>query len=178
MENEYFAWLCDLVDIGPTNFHRNVRLARTLHKSEFRWFVANDDNRANDGLLLRDIFGSEMGYPYADRVLRGPCSMLELLIGLANRMGFQLYTIKEGEQPKKWFWELLHNMGVDHLTDDVYTHDKQQFVKERILQIVNRDYKRNGEGGLFPLKGSVTKDQKRVELWYQMQAYIMEKHPI
>ena len=42
---------------------------------------------------------------------------------------------------------------------------------------INRQYEANGEGGLFPLKG-VCEDQREVEIWYQMNAYLYEHHGV
>jgi hypothetical protein len=39
---------------------------------------------------------------------------------------------------------------------------------------VNREYDPDGRGGLFPLDGTHA-NQREVELWYQMQAYIIER---
>ena len=40
-----------------------------------------------------------------------------------------------------------------------------------------REYSDNGHGGLFPLKNP-KKDQRKVEIWYQMTEYINENYPI
>ena len=40
---------------------------------------------------------------------------------------------------------------------------------------VERRYKRSGEGGLFPLKNAA-KDQRKVEIWYQLSSYLLENY--
>jgi hypothetical protein len=39
----------------------------------------------------------------------------------------------------------------------------------------NRTYSKLGKGGLFPLRSSAY-DQRKVELWYQMAAFMTENH--
>jgi len=39
--------------------------------------------------------------------------------------------------------------------------------------VILRRYSKTGKGGLFPLKHP-KKDQTEVEIWYQMQQYVME----
>jgi len=92
--------------------------------------------------------------------------MFELMVGLARRLQFEV----EGE-PHYWFWTLMDNLGISQYSDD------QRIPTGRIEKIldtvIDRTYKRNGLGGFFPLKHA-EKDQRKVELWYQLNAYVLE----
>jgi hypothetical protein len=47
-------------------------------------------------------------------------------------------------------------------------------IRERAERMVARGYDENGNGGLFPLKNP-KEDQRKVEVWMQLNAYIIEK---
>lgn len=98
------------------------------------------------------------------------CSMLEMLVALGRRLSFQM----EGES-RFWFWTLLENVGLDKFNDRFYKTDKQAEEVDEVLQrIIWRNYAEDGSGGLFPLKHP-DEDQRKVEMWYQMSAYILEQ---
>jgi len=48
---------------------------------------------------------------------------------------------------------------------------------ECVKNMLARDYDADGNGGLFPLKNP-KKDQRRIEIYYQMNAYVLENYPI
>jgi hypothetical protein len=104
--------------------------------------------------------------------------MLELLIGLSYRcesiMADQEYSMPMYE----WFWKILSNVGLDQYTDNNFYEEKEkcmEVVNNILDNVINRTYRRNGKGGLFPLR-HCKKDQRRVELWYQMSSYLVENY--
>ena len=63
-----------------------MKLLRILHKTEFVYYVPNDENRAMDGVYLREDFLSATPEYYATPDwMEMECSMLEMLIALAQR---------------------------------------------------------------------------------------------
>jgi hypothetical protein len=117
MNNQYFQWLCDIVCVNTAE-NSYWLLTKALHRKEFFWTVANDDNRAADGKKLRERFSDEMGYSSCDPI-SGPCTVFELLIALAERCE----RMMAGSCDKKtadWFWKILENIGLDKYTDDSY----------------------------------------------------------
>jgi hypothetical protein len=75
-----------------------------------------------------------------------------------------------------WFWMMLGNAELDGFTDEAFYALRGHILVDKILnRILDRTYKRDGIGGLFPLKHP-KKDQRRVELWYQMNAYLVENY--
>jgi len=174
IRDEYFSYLCDIINVETRRTSYFI-LAGILHNRDFTWFVPNDDNRTMDGLKLREQFAEKARYNvlYA---LNFPCSMLEMLIGVARRMEDILYDCEQGDRTERWFWEIMSNLGLDRYTDMKY---EDMYGKERIDVLIDavlaRTYKRNGKGGLFPLKNP-KKDQRKVEIWYQMCAYLDENY--
>lgn len=172
IEERYFEWLYS--HIGSVRSRNPSKswwsLAKRLHSTPFRWFVHNDDNRVADGLELRSIFieqygdGGDSGWRYLE------CSVFEMLIALAQRASFEA----DDKTPSDWFWEIMHNMNLDVYNDRVYNSLADQVIDEALAMLVNRQYREDGFGGLFPLKYP-RQDQTRIEIWYQMSAYLLER---
>lgn len=139
-----------------------------LFLTEFVWFIPNDDNRAEDGRDLRREFLSELDIePHDPEWAKIGCSMLEMMVGLSRRLAFQA----DGE-PRDWFWDLIKNAGLDRFNDQ--KRYNQETVANILEKIIWRTYHEDGRGGLFPLQRA-QEDQRDVELWYQLSAYLLEK---
>lgn len=163
----YFEWLCHIVDVKDGYWS----VMGYLYNHEFTWFIANDDNRINDGIALRDKFLEESGLE-AD--IYGPCSVLEMMVALAMRMETDiLYDPEKGDQTSEWFWLMIRNLGLDRYSDENLDFETAGEIDNIIRVMVDRVYAMNGTGGLFPLK-KPKQNQRRVEIWYQMQHYICE----
>jgi hypothetical protein len=173
--NEYFRWLCEIIKIDQPDKSYWL-LAKALHKKEFFWTVPNDDNRGSDGKKLREEFADENGYLKYDKLER-PCSMLEMLVGLSKRMEDYMTDPEKGDRTDRWFWEMITNVGLLTCTDSEYYEYNDGAIDEVLDRVLERTYKRSGKGGLFPLK-EPKKDQREVELWYQMCSYLLENYYI
>lgn len=170
LDELYFEWLySQICSVRLTNPSRTYwKLFKILFTKEFVWFVPNDDNRLEDGKQLRYEFLEASGIDKEDQDwLRQGCSFLELLIGLSRRLAFETSS-----DPIRWFWEMLENLGLNELNDRV--HIPRDVVEEKLDRVIWRTYKFNGSGGLFPLQRA-RQDQRDVELWYQLSAYILER---
>lgn len=172
LDEVYLDWL--IARVTSPRQRRSVRtfnhLLKQLHDKEFFWLVANDDNRMLDGLELRNVFLAETRTTIGeddDEWASAGCSVLELLIGLAQRL-----SDLDGQDRYFWFWHMIENLGLAHFNDFI-PYDWED-VDEAISAVIYRTYARNGEGGLFPLEHP-KQDQRKVELWYQMNAYLLER---
>ena len=172
----YFDWLCNKVGIGHSgNLKPYRRMASQLHGIIFKptAIIDTDLNRANDGLQLRVMFMERYG-PKGSSENRGPCTMLEFLIGLARRMSFLMGEETQPSRTKYYFWCMINNLWLLKYDDDAYEElNGEFFVEEAVNRVLNRTYANNGDGGLFPLRHS-EKDQRTVEIWYQMHAWLNE----
>lgn len=172
---EYFEWLTYVVNLGK----EHSMLARTLHNQEFVSLVKNDENRIEDGKVLRRIFEDETLFDDYRCLDKKGCSVLEMLVGLAIRMETILEDPAEGDRTIVWFWEMLDNLKLSEYTDYAIKYSNTVDIKEeiarKIANFVNRKYSRSGDGGVFPLKNA-KKDQRKVELWYQLSAYLLENY--
>lgn len=167
IDERYLAWLYSKVELpGMPPFWK---LLDQLFKTPFLWSVPNDDNRASDGLDLRTKFMfhhrmHELPEDWASL----DCSMLEMLIALSERMSFNI----DIDMPE-CFWHILGNLGLGDSTDDDPIDSE---TIEDILDRVNgRAYDYNGSGGLFPIQEPL-RDQREVEILYQMYRYIQERN--
>ena len=97
-----------------------------------------------------------------------------MLIALAQRLEFETALSKWEKSTAQWFWVLINNLGLDTFTDENFD---MEAVQEKVQIFLDRKYEKNGEGGLFPLKNP-KEDQRRIEIWYQMSAYLFENYPI
>lgn len=168
----YLDWLMGIVG-GRRNVSNHWGLIRQLGSREFVWLIPNDDNRMEDGRELRDEFiGDATLHPSDSDWYNTGCSCLEMLVALARKASFE-----SDLTPGGWFWLMLGNAGLRRYDDRAYQHpETAQEVDDIIDRVIYRNYDSNGAGGFFPLN-EPTRDQRRVELWYQLAAYILEDFP-
>lgn len=191
----YFNWLCVLVHADDYLGKEWYILAKILHDVEFYWTVPNDDNRASDGVKLREVWLSTLKNEAEDLgvgtyipmdALKGPCTMLEMMVALASRLESDvMQNDTDGNRTWLWFWYMVHNLISDAnnmdchwwhkaCTDDSITPDVANIIKEMVRICLDREYGVNGHGGcLFPLLNCLV-DRREVEIWYQAQDWINE----
>jgi hypothetical protein len=168
LDDRYLTWLYSQVgDVKVRNKSRTYwDLLRQLYLKEFIWLIPNDDNRVQDGIALRYEWIEECDISPDQDWLEDGCSFLEMMIGLSRRLAFEA----EG-QPSTWFWHLIGNLELQHCTDRPL-YDQSE-VDERLDDVIWRTYEPDGRGGLFPMRNS-KHDQRDVELWYQMNEYLLD----
>lgn len=170
--NEYFDWMYQLV-CGDFDKRLSFRkLLTKLFDMPFEYTLPMDENREADGIRLRYRFGQEYGYD--QRIIAsvldvGQCRILEMMVSLALRCEEQLMTDDHyGNRTGQWFWNMVNSLGLGGMTDEKYDRD----YTAQTLDIFNRRaYRPNGDGGLFRVENSTT-DMRKLDIWYQLQAYI------
>lgn len=169
----YFEWMCRVVDDGRYfNGPAYWRLLKHLNTREFIFLMDMDGNRAGDGMNLRYRFGYEEGidqreiaYYLDDR----PCSVLEMMVALSIRCEEHIMSDPEmGDRTGVWFWGMISSLGLEEMTDDKYNCPK---VDRAIDRFLNREYARNGKGGLFTIENCQF-DMRSVEIWHQLNWYL------
>lgn len=170
INNEYFNWLCELVDIK--RFSKRVsyrKLLMRLHDIEFTWFVPYDDNRADDGIQLRRRFALVRDDSHLSDCILGPCSVLEMIAALAIRCEENIMDdAAMGNRTGQWFWGMIHNLGLSSMND---TNFDSEYVDDVVARFLNRDYEPDGKGGLFTVR-HCDRDLRKVEIWCQLSWYL------
>lgn len=173
LNDTYFNWMYQLVYDEQYSKRLSYRkLLYLLHDTEFTYTIAMDGNRYEDGTDLRYRFGYEYGYEgamIAEYLDNRPCSVLEMLIALAIRLEEHIMDDPEiGNRTGQWFWNMITNLGLGSMDDEKF--DKKYAV-DIIRRFLNRDYERNGKGGLFTVE-HCRYDLRNVEIWYQACWYL------
>lgn len=172
LNDAYFEWMYQLVCDDKEVSYRE--LLYFLHCVEFTYVIDMDANRAGDGEALRYRFGYERKLPdamIASYLDVRPCSVLEMMIALSLRCEEEImHDWDIGDRTGEWFWDMVRSLGLESMEDRYFNADAAEHVIQRFL---NRDYKPNGEWGLFTVRNP-RRDMRTVEIWYQMCWYLNE----
>jgi len=171
LAEDYLQWLepqirDEFVNRGATYRH----MLECMFDKDYVWLVPNDDNRLQDGLDLRAEFCFSHNVQPDHVLTHKPSSFLEVLIGLSRRLAFVA-----GGTPQGWAWQLIVNLELPNMTDPLSRY-KVRKLNDIMDTTIFRTYQPNGLGGFFRLSWP-ERDMRKVELWYQMAAYISEIHP-
>ena len=122
-----------------------------------------------DGKALRYEFINEQGTDGVDVYwLELGCSVLEMLVALAYRAAYET-----SREPGDWIWQFMQHLYFTKHNDANWSPGASKTVDKKLDTLIYRTYSPTGRGGLFPLHNAV-EDQRKVELWYQMSAYLLE----
>ena len=170
INDEYFDWLCEVVDSKRFSKHVSYRkLLMHLHNIEFTWFIPYDDNRADDGIMLRRKYALAHHDEGLSDYISGPCSVLEMMAALAIRCEESIMDdTLFGNRTGQWFWGMIRNLGLSPMNDSNFDAD---FVDDVIARFLNREYEPDGKGGLFTIK-NCDHDLRTVEIWRQLSWYL------
>ena len=133
--------------------------------------VPLDENRAVDGLDLRETFINSLGKISIGPQDDLPCSILEMLIALAMRCNDWIICDVD-DHYSEWFWTFLDNLGLLVYDDRRYNSSK---VDDILRKWLDREYRFDGSGGLFPLANPEI-DQRMIEIWSQLVYYLDENY--
>lgn len=175
IRSDYFQWLRNIV--CRNRFSETVsydKLLNRLHAIDFRWSRKLDADRADWGLNMRYRFAQDHDYGNDVNIkdyLNGPCSVLEMMVALAVRCEEDLMDDPEyGDRTAQWFWSMVVSLGLGSMIDPNFD---EAFVDETIRKFLNREYERDGKGGLFTLRHA-SFDARKVDIWYQLCWYLDE----
>lgn len=173
LNNEYFEWMYHLV--CNDKYYKNLsyrKLLCFLHSTEFVYIVERDSNRAVDGIDFRYRFGYECGYSREtiERYLdTRPCSVLEMMIALAFKVEEHIMDDPDfGNRTGQWFWNMIVNLGLGAMSDSKFD---RVYAEQVIFRFINREYERNGKGGLFTIQDN-KRDMRSAEIWHQTMWYL------
>lgn len=154
---KYVEWLfnevCD--DIHPPKKYQKLLLY--LNSRSFYWTLAIDENRAKDGMELRDVYAKCFDISQVEymELYSKPCSVLEMMIALSNR----LETILGVPYKGFIFWKMIENLGLD-------CEFSEKMAYEVLDAYFSRRFAKDGKGGMFYIPGT-SRDMVKAEIWYQ-----------
>ena len=174
IREDYYKYLNDLIsqDGYSSQAASHQKVLRLLHSTNFVYIHPMDENRASDGLDLRDSFASDEGIGSADVDLAlnyKPCSMLEMIAALALRCeGHITEDSHFGNRTGEWFFTMLDSLGLGDMDDN---HFDGLAAADILTRFSNRDYQPDGSGGLFTVPDCDV-DMTKIDIWYQMMRYL------
>lgn len=176
IQDVYFEWMvakvCPNYPLNPTLY---LNLLHTLHDIDFKYSLPMDANREDDGFQLRYRFAYERCLPdsvVASEIDIRPCSVLEMMVALALRCEEQIMDNPDvGNRMGNWFWEMIESLGL--ISEKDYSFNRRR-VERKIRKFLDRNYNRNGHGGLFTIHDD-RYDMREAEIWYQMMWHLHEK---
>ena len=170
--NQYYIWLLDKINSRYFNATRYNRLLSLLYCTDFYSSNPLDQNREMDGVSLRDRFAEDNpGIPMDLALAQKPCSVLEVMIALADRCETDIMQNQDyGDRTGLWFSIMITNLGLDAMVDFNFNKHHCEAI---IGQFLSRAYTYNGQGGMFPLVNP-RDDMRKTDLWYQMCWYLNE----
>lgn len=171
---DYFDWLCEIVCGERYSSQISyTKLLMYLHDTEFRYVHPMDENRAAQGINLRYRFALTR-VPIEEtsgimKALDAPCSILEMMIALAIECEETIMDNPSfGNRTSQWFWGMIASLGLGGMYNDRFD---RAIADEIIDRFLNREYKPDGRGGLFTVKG-YSRDMRDMEIWWQALAYL------
>lgn len=176
LNEKYFKWMYQLVygsrkDVRGLSYERLFNL---LYDTEFRYSIELDSNRYSDGVDLRTRFGYETGISGSliDLYLsKRPCSVLEMMLALAIRCEEHIMENPDiGNRTGYWIQLMIRNLGLRNNHDCNFDETYVDLVISRFL---DRQYESNGAGSLFIVENA-PRDLRNVEIWYQMNWYLIK----
>lgn len=172
LDERYLSWLYGQVASVKTRVRTRThwKLFRQLNDTIFVAVVPFDENRVADARDMKYEFLAEAEDEAGDPDwTRSPVSMLEVLIVLSRQLAFEM-----DDPVAPWFWHLIETLQLEHFNDREYDNHAQEAIANTIDRVIWRNYEPDGRGGLFPLRNP-REDQRKVELWYQLNAYLLEQ---
>lgn len=168
--SDYYIWLLDQIEANKGgSFDCYGRLVYYLYCTDYSYLIDKDSNRAFAGMNLRELYSMETGVDRED-VKTDPCSVLEMLIALANQIAFD-----KNSETYIWFWELVTNLGLTEYDDENYDENR---VSHRLKVWMDREYNEWGYPfSLFPIQG-FKGDMRTLETWDQMNNYMTTYYPV
>ena len=176
-----------------------LKLLISLFETPFTWSVLHDENRAEDGLKLREIYINELeecgDEPHGIYEAGPDCTLLEMFLALAIRCGSELmYDPSVGEQVDRWFFMMMDNQKLNYLDNNHWDEERFNYICEHFCE---RKYGPNGEFCAFfvPENGQImdknsqildknshkidknSQKWRKMELAYQMNYYIKWRFP-
>lgn len=172
IKKDYFNYLVDMICDKKHHKVDYIPLLDSLFGMKFIAIIDRDNNRISDGDALRKEFLNSEGIDesYLFEFDDMDVSVLEVLIGIAKRIEYQVQNGMDIDRTNEQFWMLLRNLDIEKYTSANY---KPVNIREKVNVWMKRKFEKNGFGSIFPLQ-NCDEDQRKCEIWVQMNRYVWE----
>ena len=178
---EYFDWLMAKVyDTSSKESYHN--LMWYLFNRQFCWpdEIPMDENRAIDGIKLREEFGDSYGGSRSvdeidDYLQPNTCMWLEMMVALSMRCEQEIMAeYNMGDRTGEWFWIAMNNLGLGLMSNGNFD---ENYIEMCLDRFENREYNSDGsEGGMYVLQNPrPDRDMRTADIWYQLNWYLTER---
>ena len=163
---DYLKWLKTAV--RAEEYLKDAWVLDFLFQIPYHWSIELDENLAYWGLKLREIYAEWSTDQAVLGYLDGMCSVLEMLIALANRLEQEIMHEPDlGDRAYIWFWTMVNKLRLDDAANVEQANDIVQ-------NLLNRTYHPNGEGSVCGVLLRHPADLRTVDFWYQMSFWAEE----
>lgn len=166
--HNYVDWLIEHIDAEPL-LDIYEQLFWAFDQKPFPVRIADDTNRASDGLMLRKEYLAEGGILRLDHIQNA--SVLEVLVSLVDRVDYCL-GLKMTKQ--EWMEMFIQNMGLESCTNEQYAAMTDQTLHDIECALDTTFYRRYNtdglNGGLFVVP-QTDKDMRRLSLFEQWNEF-------
>ena len=161
---EYYIWLISFIDCDLYPVNEYDKVLWKLMTTKFVVSMDRDQNRVDDALDLRKKF---IPWDWGETL---QVSILEIMVSMAIRIEDQIMkNTSDDDRTSVWFWDMMQSLGLRQEFDSMY--DGDAYVDRILHDFNNRKYDKNGLGGLFVTRDP-SKNMRKMELWFQMHAYL------
>lgn len=165
--DKYIDYILNLMDMDLSS----IDLIFLLLDKPFVSLIEFDKHRELDGLFFRKNFignGDKDLEKLVDPYWFNEVSVCEVLAALSQRIDKEYIGSSLNPRPGIIFKEMLDNLGLNKNLNP-------KEIDDILNRFIYRKYSPDGVGGIFPLKHPKN-DQREIEIWSQMQAYLMENY--
>lgn len=152
---------------------------RVLHDIPFTWIIHADDSRSGDAVTFRQYefldqleISADTNMVALGQWATAAPSCLEVLLACARRWQFYF----GGPSVPYYFTKMFNNMGFNQFPGRALGPAEQNQIREMVDIWLTRQFYPNGLGSPWPLNRGFNEveDQRRIDIWSQMNAYSAE----
>ncbi len=179
----YYQWLWEQVADEELMGAYSCLVLR-LYDKEYYYVHPMDRNRDLDGRELRKEYLKVAGEGDEIPVFESSASsVLEVLVAFTERIVYQTEGFVRNNSRKRWFWEMLRNLGLTKFVDSKFGLGVGNAEIDEILdRWMSGNINGDGVGGPFPVEtkrtlvGECRDDFRKLDLYYQFIGYLQTKY--
>ena len=180
--NNYLLWMMNKIFTDESLLSSYHLLCCKLNDIKFVCSIDKDENREQDAIDLRYLFGVENNINNAQickelDIQRPTPSLFEVIVALIIRVQNNILDDIDdiNLSNQEIFVDILESLELDGLKNvEYFDMDTENYIYYVVNRLFNHDYEYNGHGGLFTVSNPQN-DMRNTEIWYQCMWYINEK---